>query len=79
MKVRVKDGCKGFYGTRLRVGANENKPEGDVFELKAKTHSTKKDEKGKPLVISAEQQFSDKWMERVEVPKKPGPKPKAVE
>jgi len=78
MKVRVKDGCKGFFGTRLRVGVCDDQDEGDVFEILAKTHSTQKDSKGDPVVITEEEQFSSKWMERIDKPRaKPGPKPKA--
>ena len=73
MKVRVKDDRNGFFDGMLRR-------EGAVFEIEAKTHYTKTDEKGNPLVISEEEQFSAKWMERVDKPRaKPGPKPKVVE
>jgi hypothetical protein len=59
MKVRVKEGQKGFYGNKLHA-------EGDSFTIEAREHSVLKDEKtGKPLVITEEQQFSDKWMEKV--------------
>ena len=63
MQVRVKEtlveNFYGFYGLKRRYP-------GDKFELVAK-----KDSKGK--TVTAEQQFSDKWMEKVN---KPGPKPK---
>ena len=66
MLVRVKptqaEGFYGFYGIERRYP-------GDEFTLVAK-----KDKDGK--TISAESQFSDRWMEKVNVPKKPGPKPK---
>lgn len=75
MKVRVKEGCKGWFDNRLRVGSCEGHLRGDEFEITAKTHSTKTDEKGDPLVISEDQQFSSKWMERIDKPRaKPGPK-----
>ena len=73
MKVRVKEDCSGFFDGVLRR-------EGSEFEIEAKTHYSKTDEKGDPLVISEEEQFSAKWMERIDKPRsKPGPKPKAVE
>ncbi len=66
MLVRVKEtqveSFYGFYGLQRRYP-------GDEFELVAR-----KDSKGNTL--SAESQFSKKWMEKVNVPKKPGPKPK---
>jgi hypothetical protein len=71
MRVRVKEGCTGFFG-------NKTRKEGDEFEIKTKTHSTKTDDKGDPVVISEDQQFSKNWMERIDKPRaKPGPKPKA--
>lgn len=73
MKVRVKEDCSGFFGGELRKA-------GDTFTIEARTHATRKDANGKPLVISAQEQFSETWMEVIEVPKaKPGPKPKVVE
>lgn len=70
MKVRVKDGCIGTYGI-------EQRREGDEFEIVAKTHSVEKDDKGDPVVITEEEQFSHVWMIRLDKPKaKPGPKPK---
>jgi hypothetical protein len=72
MKVRVKDGEKGFYDGKIRR-------EGEIFNIEAKTHSTQTDDKGDPVVITEDQQFSGKWMEKVEAPKpKRGPKPKAA-
>jgi hypothetical protein len=64
MKVRVKEGEKGFYGNKLYR-------EGEEFTLVKREHSRNKDDKGKPVVITPEQQFSEKWMEKVN----PGPKP----
>lgn len=73
MKVKVKEDCSGFFGGEIRKA-------GDTFTIEARTHPTRKDEKGQPLVISPEEQFSDSWMEVVERPKaKPGPKPKSEE
>ncbi len=70
MLVRVKESLVenfyGFYGLIRRYP-------GDEFTLVAK-----KDKTGK-VVASVEAQFSDKWMERVEARKKPGPKPKVQE
>jgi hypothetical protein len=66
MRVRVKEtqveSFYGFYGQERRYP-------GDEFELIAT-----KTKDGK--TVSAESQFSDRWMEKVNVPKKPGPKPK---
>lgn len=63
MLVRVKEtqveSFYGFYGLKRRYP-------GEEFKLEAK-----KDQNGK--TITAESQFSDKWMEKVN---KPGPKPK---
>ena len=63
MRVRVKEtqveSFYGFYGQERRYP-------GDEFDLVAK-----KDKNGK--TISAESQFSSRWMEKVN---KPGPKPK---
>lgn len=74
MKVRVQDGCKGFYNGSLRRGAGvDDKEVGDVFTLEPRKHSILKDGNGKPVVITADQQFSHRWMEKVN---KPGPKSK---
>jgi hypothetical protein len=71
MKVRVKQGQKGFIYDSMRR-------EGDEFTLESFKHPKKKDANGEPLVVSAEDQFSDTWMEKVDKPRaKPGPKPKA--
>jgi len=71
MKVRVKEGCIGTYGI-------EQRREGDEFEIVAKTHSVEKDSEGNPVVITEEEQFSHRWMIRLDEPKsKPGPKAKA--
>ena len=70
MRVRVKEGCLGVYDL-------EQRREGDEFEITAKTHSLEKDDKGDPVVITEEEQFSHNWMIRIDKPKqKPGPKPK---
>ena len=62
MKVRVKKGKNGFiYGSLRREGAE--------FTLKSFKHPSKTDDKGDPLVVSAEDQFSKVWMEEVN-PKK---------
>ena len=67
MRVRVKEtlveNFYGFYGVKRRYP-------GDEFTLEAK-----KDKDGK-VISSTEAQFSSRWMEKVNVPKKPGPKPK---
>ncbi len=63
MRVRVKEtqveSFYGFYGQERRYP-------GDVFDLVAK-----KDRNGE--TVTAESQFSKKWMEKVN---KPGPRPK---
>ena len=67
MLVRVKESMVetfyGFYGEKRRYP-------GDEFEL-----TSKKDKAGK-VIYPAEDQFAESWMEKVNVPKKPGPKPK---
>lgn len=73
MRVRVREGCLGVYDL-------EQRREGDEFEIKTKTHSLEKDDKGDPVVITEEEQFSNLWMIRIDKPKaKPGPKPKTAE
>ena len=62
----VKEGCSGFYGNQLRT-------EGKEFDLVERVHSVS----GK--TITADMQFSEKWMEKLEEPKKRGPKPKVPE
>ena len=65
MKVRVKEGKSGFIYGKLRKGdIPGRKPE--QFTLVAFEHPRKKDGKDKPLVVSAEDQFSPTWMEKVE-------------
>ena len=65
MKVRVKEGKIGFIYGKLRKGdIPGRKPE--QFTLVAFEHPRKKDGKGEPLVISAEDQFSKVWMEKIE-------------
>jgi hypothetical protein len=71
MRVKVKDGKKGFYGNALRYGADEHRAKGDVFTLVERAHSTQKDDNGKPVIITVEQQFSDNWMESLEPEKEP--------
>ncbi len=59
MKVRVKNKQKGFiYGSLRKEGA--------VFTLKEFEHPSKADKKGNPLVVTAEDQFSKVWMEKVD-------------
>lgn len=63
MKVRAKgpkDVCVGYYGHLRRRG-------GDVFTLVPVTRMRKNKEtlKMEPTVITAEMQFSERWMERV--------------
>jgi len=58
IKVRVISEKGGFIYGRQRL-------EGQVFTLKPVEHSIDIDSKGEPVVISAEQQFSERWMERV--------------
>ena len=78
MKVRVKKGKVGFiYGSLRRGDIPGAKP--DEFVLKAFEHPRKLNDKDEPLVVTAEDQFSKIWMEKVDKPKaKPGPKPKLV-
>jgi len=59
IKVRVISEKGGFIYGRQRL-------EGQVFTLKPVEHSIDIDSKGEPVVISAEQQFSERWMERVD-------------
>lgn len=60
MKVKaLKDG---FYGDRIQR-------KGSVFIL-APRKTKGVDEKGKPVVLSVDQQFSSKWMEKVTETKK---------
>ncbi len=59
LQVRVKEGESGFYGIKLWR-------EGEIFNLVDRYHSIKKDAEGNPLLIPVEQQFSAKWMERME-------------
>jgi hypothetical protein len=69
MKVRVKEGKIGFIYGKLRHGDSpDRKP--DEFTLKAFEHPKKLDDKGDPLVVSVEQQFSKAWMEEVNPKKK---------
>ena len=62
INVRVKHGKTGFIYGRLR---GENKHGMDTFTLKPVTHSTEVDDDGELKVITAEEQFSKNWMERV--------------
>lgn len=71
MKVKVKEGEKVFYVDKLFT-------EGQEFEITEREHSVDKDSKGKPVVITEEQQFSEKTMIRLDKPKA-GRKPKVVE
>ena len=65
MKVRVKEGKIGFIYGKLRKG-DESVRKPEEFTLKAFEHPVKKDNKGEPLVVTAEDQFSKNWMEKVE-------------
>lgn len=57
MKVRVKEGCIGWIYEQLRE-------EGDEFTLvPVETHTGE--------ILSPEQQYSDKWMERLKKPGRP--------
>jgi len=59
IKVRVSSEKGGFMYGRQRL-------DGDVFILKPVEHSTNLDENGEPEIISAEQQFSSRWMIRID-------------
>lgn len=58
MKVRVQDGCTGYYG-------NKRRKQGEVFVL-VPLQRVGKD--GKKITIPPEKQFSDKWMVLEETP-----------
>lgn len=69
MKVRVKGTMpENFFGFHLK-----RRYPGDEFEL---DDLTKKVDGKDVVIVKAEARFSEKWMERVEVKKKPGPKPR---
>lgn len=73
LQVRVKEGESGFYGIKLWR-------EGEIFNLIDRYHSIHKDDQGNPLLIPVEQQFSAKWMERLEPwpeREKPEPEPES--
>lgn len=59
MKVRVKEGMKGFIYDKYQTENTE-------FNLVEVEHSVKKDENGDPVKISIAQQFSDVWMEAID-------------
>jgi len=59
IKVRVIAEKGGFIYGRQRLLDDE-------FTLKPVEHSTDIDDDGEPIVISADQQFSEKWMVRVD-------------
>lgn len=73
MSIKVKAKQLGYYDLKRRR-------EGDIFEL-ADRKGFRKDASGKltPMVVKAEDQFSEKWMERVDahVPVQSRPRPKA--
>jgi hypothetical protein len=75
MRVRVKDGQRGWYGNKLHKGKDleAGKAVSDEFDLVERKHSVT----GEKITVG--QQFSDTWMEKVDVKKKPGPRPKAPE
>lgn len=56
---------KGFFGNSLRVGVMDGHSVADEFTIRPKEHSIHLGENGKPLVITAEEQFSPRWMERI--------------
>ena len=64
MKVRVKEGKSYFYNGSLRN-------EGEEFILKKREHSVDKNDDGSPVIITIEQQFSEKCMEKVKAPGRP--------
>ena len=68
MKAKVKPDHSGFINGNYVRG-------GQVIEIEPKKHSILKNDKNKPLTITAEEQFSDIWMERV----KPGPSKRVSE
>jgi len=70
IKVRVKEGMKGFIYGVLRKGSEYDGKgvlisRGAEFVLKDIEHSTDVGKDGEPLIITAEQQFSEIWMERI--------------
>ena len=77
MRVRAKKGMTGFIYGELRSGDPDKHGNVREFTLKPVEHSTEKDEKGDPVIITIEDQFSSKWMEKVAA--KRGPKPKQDE
>lgn len=80
MRVRVKqisEGFYGIYGNERRYAVNK-RGEADDFEL-VDRKTTKKDINGKPVILKAKDQFSEKWMELISEPKKRGRKPKEAE
>ena len=82
MKVRVLPECRGFYNGKMRYGIDDSHKVADVFEIKPRTCLNRVDDKGEPVVLSEDEQFSAKWMEKIEESKprsKPGPKPKTAE
>lgn len=67
MKVRVKEGMSGFIYGILRLSNGLKGP--DEFTLKPLAHSTQRDKRDEPVVISVEKQFNPKWMENLKSPK----------
>lgn len=79
MRVRVKDGMKGWYCGKLYHGRDPEagRHKSDQFVIKEREHSIKvvedengepvldKDGNAQPLIITVEQQFSSRWMEPV--------------
>jgi hypothetical protein len=68
MKVRVKEGQKGFICGSFRT---DESPEFTLKPVKGIGID------GKPVEFTAAQQFSDVWMEKVESEKKSPGRPKA--
>lgn len=70
MRVRVKRTMpENFFGFHIK----RQRP-GDEFDLDDLMSAD-----GKTVKVKAEARFSEKWMERVEVKKKLGPKPQVKE
>lgn len=68
MKVQVKSRMRGFIYGKLRYGYDPDagRLQSDVFTLRPIEHSTAVDPEGNPIVISVEQQFSNRWMIKVD-------------
>jgi hypothetical protein len=62
MRVKVKEGQKGWYGGQMRRGKDVDNgvAVSDEFDIVARKHSVT----GKTITV--EQQFSERWMEKVD-------------